>query len=309
MNKNKLNFQNKTILIVGDVILDEYLLGNVERISPEAPVPILNVLDTEERLGGAANVAFNCKSLGCNVEIVSITGNDIEGQNLINKLSHKKIKCFIEKNNQFKTVKKTRLISRSQQILRIDDEKIPPQSTKKMVKTFIERIKYSDIIIFSDYNKGTLTELPYLIEQAKKLNKKCLVDPKGNDPFKFRGAYLLTPNLKEMDRLIGHYRNETEFKLKVFKMMEENDIQNIALTQGKDGLTLFQYNEENEIRFQGNTSEVFDVTGAGDTVISVLSVLLSINYPLIDACEIANKAGGIIVQKFGTTSITFEDIF
>ena len=309
MNINKLNFQNKTILIVGDVILDEYLLGNVERISPEAPVPILNVLHTEERLGGAANVAFNCKSLGCNVEIVSITGNDVEGQNLINKLTDKKIKCFIEKNNPFKTVKKTRLISRSQQILRIDDENIPPQSTKKMVKTFIERIKYSDIIIFSDYNKGTLIELPYLIEQAKKFNKKCLIDPKGNDPFKFKGAYLLTPNLKEMDRLIGHYRNKTEFKLKVFKMMEENDIQNIALTQGKDGLTLFQYNEENEIRFQGNTSEVFDVTGAGDTVISVLSVLLSINYPLIDACEIANKAGGIIVQKFGTTSITFEDIF
>ena len=309
MSINKLHFQNKTILVIGDLILDEYLLGEVERISPEAPVPILKVLNTDERLGGAGNVAFNCKSLGCNVEIVSVTGNDIEGQNLINKLSDKKIKCFIEKNNQFKTVKKTRLISRSQQILRIDDENIPPQSTKKMVKTFIERIKYSDIIIFSDYNKGTLIELPYLIEQAKKFNKKCLVDPKGNDPFKFKGAYLLTPNLKEMDRLIGHYRNETEFKLKVFKIMEENDIQNIALTQGKDGLTLFQYNEENEIRFQGNTSEVFDVTGAGDTVISVLSVLLSINYSLIDACEIANKAGGIIVQKFGTTSITFEDIF
>mgnify|MGYP001311495744 CR=1 FL=1 len=309
MSINKLHFQNKTILVIGDLILDEYLLGEVERISPEAPVPILKVLNTDERLGGAGNVAFNCKSLGCNVEIVSITGNDIEGQNLINKLSDKKIKCFIEKNNQFKTVKKTRLISRSQQILRIDDENIPPQSTKKMVKTFIERIKYSDIITFSDYDKGTLIELPYLIKEAKKFNKKCLVDPKGNDPFKFKGAYLLTPNLKEMDRLIGHYRNETEFKLKVFKMMEENDIQNIALTQGKDGLTLFQYNEENEIRFQGNTSEVFDVTGAGDTVISVLSVLLSINYSLIDACEIANKAGGIIVQKFGTTSITFEDIF
>ena len=309
MDINKLSFQNKKILIVGDVILDEYFLGNVERISPEAPVPILNVLETEERLGGAANVAINCRSLGCQVEIISVTGNDTEGQFLIDKLIEKKVNCFIEKNNKFKTVKKTRLISNSQQILRIDEEKTPPQSTNRMLNTFNKRVKYADIIIFSDYGKGVLKELPHLIAQTKIYNKKCLVDPKGNNLLKYKGAYILTPNLKEINILVGHYSNEIDFKIKVFKMMKENDIQNIVLTKGKEGITLFQKNKKQEINFQASASEVYDVTGAGDTVISVLSVLETMNYPLNNACEIANKAGGIIVQKFGTTSITFEDIF
>ena len=309
MTIKKMDFEKKKILVVGDMILDEYLFGEVNRISPEAPVPILNVLNTEIRLGGAANVAFNCKSLGCDVDIVSVVGHDKEGETLIRKLKERNINCFIEKSNQFKTIKKTRLIGNSQQILRIDEEKRPPELIKSSINIFIERVKVSDVIIFSDYDKGILNNLPKLIEQANKYKKICLVDPKGNDPSKFRGANVLTPNSNEIDKLIGYYNDENDFIIKIFEMMKINNIKNIVLTKGKKGITLFQHEKKHELNFQANPSEVFDVTGAGDTVISVLSALLSINYPLENACEIANKAGGIIVQKFGTTSINFEEIF
>ena len=299
----------KTILVVGDVILDEYLLGRVERISPEAPVPILNVIKTDERLGGAANVALNCKSLGCNVEIVSVTGDDTNAKNLIKKLKNNKINCYIEKNKKYNTVKKTRLISNSQQILRIDEEEKPPQITDHTFSIFKNRLKNSNSVIFSDYGKGVLNILPTLINEAKSLDKICLVDPKGSDPSKFRGADILTPNSKEITKLIGEFRDENELKIRTFQLMNDHAIQNIVLTKGKEGITLFQKKNNLVTNIKGTPSEVFDVTGAGDTVISVLSILLLINFSLSDACKIANKAGGIVVQKFGTTSITLEEIF
>ena len=309
MHISKKNLRNKQILVIGDIILDEYIFGKVDRISPEAPVPILNTLNKEQRLGGAANVAFNCKAIGCNVEILGITGDDADGKNLIKELSKNKIDVFIEKYKEFTTLKKTRLISASQQILRIDEEKRPPKLTDSLFSTFTKRIEKSDIIVFSDYGKGMLDELPKLIKQAKVFNKICLVDPKGKDPSKFKNADVLTPNSKEIEMLIGHYRDKTDLTNKIFKVMEDNNIKNILLTKGKHGMTLFQLEGKSEFDFKAQPSEVFDVTGAGDTVISVLSVLLSINYPLKNACKFANKAGGIVVQKFGTTAITFEELF
>ena len=307
ISKSELN--RKKILIVGDIILDQYLFGKVERISPEAPVPILNILRTEERLGGAANVALNCKTLGCNVELISVVGNDLDGQNLINKLEEKDIICFIEKNNAYRTVKKTRLIGNSQQILRMDDEKTPPQITKKTFANFLKCLKETDIIIFSDYAKGVLKELPNLIQKVKDDNKICLIDPKGSDITKFKGADIITPNYKEIKMLVGPFDSKKDFERKIFRMMKENEIKNIVLTRGKDGITLYQLENNLLFNIKGRASEVYDVTGAGDTVISVLAVLLSINYSLKSACKFANRAGGIIVQKFGTSSIMFEEIF
>ena len=309
MKVSKSKLKQKNILVIGDLILDQYLFGKVERISPEAPVPILNIFKTEERLGGAANVALNCKTLGCNVEIVSVIGNDLDGQKLINKLEEKNIICFIEKNNTYKTVKKTRLIGNYQQILRMDDEQIPPKITNKTFNNFLNRFKKSDVIIFSDYAKGVLNELPDLIQKVKDSNKICLIDPKGTDIRRFRGADILTPNYKEIEMLVGAYDNKKDFEKKIFRMMKENEIKNIVLTKGKDGITLFQLEKNLQFDIKGRSSEVYDVTGAGDTVISVLAVLLSINYSLKSACEVANRAGGIIVQKFGTSSIMFEEIF
>jgi rfaE bifunctional protein kinase chain/domain len=306
---SKKDLQNKKILVIGDIILDEYIFGKVDRISPEAPVPVLNILNKEQRLGGAANVAFNCKAMGCNVEILGITGDDTDGKSLIKELSKRKINVYIEKYKEFTTLKKTRLISASQQILRIDEEKRPPKLTDTLFSTFTNKIRESDIIVFSDYGKGLLDELPKLIQQAKVFNKTCLVDPKGKDPRKFKNADFLTPNSKEIEMLIGHYSDKNDLTNKVFKIMEYNNIKNILLTKGKDGMTLFQLQGKSSFDFKAQPSEVFDVTGAGDTVISVLSVLLSINYPLKKACKIANKAGGIVVQKFGTTAITFEELF
>ena len=309
MKVSKSKLKQKNILVIGDLILDQYLFGKVERISPEAPVPILNILKTEERLGGAANVALNCKTLGCNVEIVSVIGNDLDGQKLVEKLEEKNIICFIEKNNSYKTVKKTRLIGNYQQILRMDDEQIPPKITNKTFNNFLKRFKKSDIIIFSDYAKGVLNELPDLIQKVKDSNKICLIDPKGSDIRKFKGADVITPNYKEIEMLVGSYDNKKDFERKIFRMMRENEIKNIVLTKGKDGITLFQLEENLQFDIKGRSSEVYDVTGAGDTVISVLAVLLSINHSLKSACEVANRAGGIIVQKFGTSSIMFEEIF
>ncbi len=309
MKINKSDLKNKKILIIGDLILDEYLFGDVERISPEAPVPILNVKETDKRLGGAANVALNCSSLGCKVDIISVTGDDKNGDVLINKLSKNNITCFIEKNNKYKTIKKTRVISNSQQILRIDDEKEPPQLTNKTISIFRERIETSDIIIFSDYGKGILKKLPDLIKIAKEHTKICLVDPKGPDIKKFKGTDILTPNMREIKILMGSNYNKKNFKKNIFEMMEKNKICNIVLTKGREGISLFQLKDKQEFKIEGRPSEVYDVTGAGDTVISVLSVLLSINYSLKNSCTIANKAGGIIVQKFGTSTITFEEIF
>jgi rfaE bifunctional protein kinase chain/domain len=306
---SKKDLQNKKILVIGDIILDEYIFGKVDRISPEAPVPVLNILNKEQRLGGAANVAFNCKAMGCNVEILGITGDDTDGKSLIKELSKRKINVYIEKYKEFTTLKKTRLISASQQILRIDEEKRPPKLTDTLFSTFTNKIRESDIIVFSDYGKGLLDELPKLIQKAKVFNKICLVDPKGKDPRKFKNADFLTPNSKEIEMLIGHYSDKNDLTNKVFKIMEFNNIKNILLTKGKDGMTLFQLQGKSRFDFKAQPSEVFDVTGAGDTVISVLSVLLSINYPLKKACKIANKAGGIVVQKFGTTAITFEELF
>ena len=309
MKVSKSKLKQKNILVIGDLILDQYLFGKVERISPEAPVPILNIFKTEERLGGAANVALNCKALGCNVEIVSVIGNDLDGQKLVNKLEEKDIICFIEKNSNYKTVKKTRLIGNYQQILRMDDEQIPPKITNETFNNFLKRYKKSDVIIFSDYAKGVLNELPDLIKKVKDSNKIYLIDPKGSDIRKFKGADILTPNYKEIEMLLGPYDNKKDFERKIFRMMEENEIKNIVLTKGKDGITLFQLEEKLQFDIKGRSSEVYDVTGAGDTVISVLAVLLSINYSLKSACEVANRAGGIIVQKFGTSSIMFEEIF
>ena len=309
MHISKKDLQNKKILVIGDIILDEYIFGKVDRISPEAPVPVLNILNKEQRLGGAANVAFNCKAMGCNVEILGITGDDTDGKSLIKELSKRKINVYIEKYKEFTTLKKTRLISASQQILRIDEEKRPPKLTDTLFSTFTNKIRECDIIVFSDYGKGLLDELPKLIQKAKVFNKICLVDPKGKDPRKFKNADFLTPNSKEIEMLIGHYSDKNDLTNKVFKIMEFNNIKNILLTKGKDGMTLFQLQGKSRFDFKAQPSEVFDVTGAGDTVISVLSVLLSINYPLKKACKIANKAGGIVVQKFGTTAITFEELF
>lgn len=306
---NKIDLQNKKILVIGDIILDEYIFGKVDRISPEAPVPILNALKKEQRLGGAANVALNCKAMGCNVELLGVTGDDMDGNQLIKLLLKKKISVFIEKNKSFNTLKKTRLISASQQILRIDKEKKPPMFTDSLLSTFTQRIEKADIIVFSDYGKGILRELPKLIELAKVFNKICLVDPKGKDPGKFKEADILTPNSKEIEMLVGDYRDPKDLTNKIFNIMEYNNIKNILLTKGKDGMSLFQLKGKTKFNFKAQPSEVFDVTGAGDTVISVLSVLLSINYPLKKACRIANKAGGIAVQKFGTTAISFEELF
>lgn len=305
----KKNLSNKTILIIGDLILDEYLFGTVERISPEAPVPILNVLSTSHKAGGAANVAINCKNLGCKVKLVGSLGDDQNG-NLLEKILKKhNIDCYLDKSPKFNTIKKTRLISRSQQIIRIDEENKSPTLSELSKTQFISALSKTDVVIFSDYNKGILNGLSNLISITKAHNKISLVDPKGSNPSKFNGTNILTPNLKEMEALIGKWKNEFELQEKIFQFMKSTSIQNVVLTRSSEGITLYELKNMNVSHFKNEPSEVYDVTGAGDCVISIIAVLTSIDFPIKNACELANKGGGLAVKKFGASSLKFEEIF
>lgn len=305
----KKNLSNKTILIIGDLILDEYLFGTVERISPEAPVPILNVLSTSHKAGGAANVAINCKSLGCKVKLVGSVGNDQNGFLLEELLKKYNVNYLLDKNNKFKTIKKTRLVSKSQQIIRIDEEKNAPTLSDVCKQNFVSTIADIDVVVFSDYNKGMLNDLSDLITITKKYNKISLVDPKGSNPYKFKGANILTPNLKEMEALVGKWKSESMLQKKVFDLMEEVNIENIVLTRSSDGITLYELKNLCVSHFKSDESEIYDVTGAGDSVISIISVLVSINFPIRAACNFANKGGGIAVKRFGAASLKFEEVF
>jgi rfaE bifunctional protein kinase chain/domain len=307
ISKRKLS--TKSILIVGDFILDEYMFGTVERISPEAPVPILNVVSVSHRAGGAANVAINCRELGCNVKVLGHLGNDNNGKKLEEILKKYDIKCFFHKRKEYSTIKKTRLISKSQQIMRIDEEKKTLSLSSISKNKFEDLVQDVDIVLFSDYDKGSLNCLSDLIAITKKYDKISLVDPKGIDPYKFSGADVLTPNLKEIQILLGPWNTETELEEKIFMFMKKIKIKNVVLTRSSEGMTLYELENMNVYHYSSDVSEVYDVTGAGDSVISIISVLTSIKLPLKEACFYANKGGGVAVQKFGASSLKFEEVF
>jgi rfaE bifunctional protein kinase chain/domain len=301
-------FDGAKILVVGDVMLDRYWFGDVSRISPEAPVPVLKVERVEERPGGAANVARNIAALGANATLLSVIGNDEAGTCLEKLLKkHHNLAALLHHDNTFSTIIKLRAIARHQQLLRIDFETPPSHEVlHTALEDYRTQLSCSDVVILSDYGKGGLAHIGEMMELARAAGKPVLVDPKGDDYARYRGATLLTPNLGEFREVAGSWKSEAEFNMKAEKLRSELQLDALLVTRSEDGMSLFRVNEVMHEPTQ--TREVFDVSGAGDTVIATLAVMLASGAELPVAMRIANRAAGIVVGKLGTAVVSREEI-
>ncbi|XHS78086.1 D-glycero-beta-D-manno-heptose-7-phosphate kinase [Burkholderiaceae bacterium UC74_6] len=297
----------RRILVVGDVMLDRYWYGAVERISPEAPVPVVRVEREEERLGGAANVALNVKTLGARATLLTVVGADHAAEQLGRLLAARGIEAVLRTDPQLSTIVKLRVIGRAQQLIRVDFENEPDHEVLgQMVDAFAEQLPLHDVVLFSDYGKGGLAHIPRMIELARNAGKPVLIDPKGSDYRRYAGASVITPNRGELMQVVGHWRDEDDLKARVAALRDSIDVQSVLLTRSEEGMTLF--GADGIHHEPARAREVFDVTGAGDTVIATLAALLAAGLPLASAMRLANKAGGIVVGKFGTATVSYEEL-
>ena len=297
------------MLVVGDVMLDRYWYGDASRISPEAPVPVLLYREEEFRLGGAANVAANCAALGAATQLLSVVGRDDAGARLLKLLKAKNVKPSLHADARVHTTQKLRLIARRQQLLRVDMERAP--STEVLASKLAEfrgALKDCDVVLLSDYGKGGLHHIETMIREARKSGKVVLVDPKGDDYARYKGATLLTPNLAELREVVGQWKNESDLSQRASALVKNLNLDALLLTRGENGMTLFKKSRRT-FQVKAEKREVSDVTGAGDTVIATLAVMLAAGQGLEAAVRAANRAGGIKVTKFGTAEVTLQEIF
>jgi rfaE bifunctional protein kinase chain/domain len=298
----------KRILVAGDVMLDRYWFGEVNRISPEAPVPIVRVERREERLGGAANVARNAVALGVETSLLGVIGEDEAGRNVESLLKEVGIRSYLNHDPSISTIIKLRVIGRQQQLIRIDfEEKPTEQILQDKLSRFNGLVADHDVIVLSDYAKGSLVNVATMIAHAKQLGKYVLVDPKGSDYSLYRGASLLTPNKSELRQVIGSWKDEADLSKKAQALRQELDIAALLLTRSEEGMTLFS--DDETLHVPAMAREVFDVSGAGDTVIATVAAMLAEGKNLHEAVLIANQAGGIVVGKLGTATVTREELF
>jgi rfaE bifunctional protein kinase chain/domain len=296
------------VLVVGDVMLDRYWFGEVERISPEAPVPVLLVKREQERLGGAANVALNVKTLGGQVTLLSMVGQDEPARRLTELLQAQGVTAVLGQDPRLQTIVKLRLIGRSQQLMRVDFEQEPDHEVlSQMLADFERELPQHDVVLFSDYGKGGLAHIPRMIEFARSVGKLVLVDPKGADYSRYAGASVVTPNRAEMRQVVGAWQDEVDLHRKAEALRVNLGLQALLLTRSEDGMSLFQANNVEHVKAQ--VREVADVTGAGDTVIATLALMLACGLSMAQAMEIANRAGGLVVSKFGTSTLSYEELF
>lgn len=306
-------FNRVKIAVVGDMMLDEYLIGKVNRISPEAPVPVVNIEEERFVLGGASNVANNLCMLEGNVLVYGVIGEDTNGDKFLTELKNKNIDCSgIVKDNSRPTIIKSRVLSQGQQLLRLDWEKdtnISEEIQNKIIENITKNIENIDAILLSDYNKGVLTKYvsEEIIKLAKKHNKKVLVDPKPQNFKNYVGATSMTPNRKEILDYFGmkRFNSENEIAETMSKLKEELQLENVVLTRSEEGVSLF---EKEHKRIPTVAREVYDVTGAGDTFISTFLLSLCAGANLYESGVIANMASGIVVAKIGTATATKEEI-
>jgi rfaE bifunctional protein kinase chain/domain len=296
------------ILVVGDVMLDRYWFGEVARISPEAPVPVVRVERCEERLGGAANVARNAASLGAEIGLLGVVGQDEGGAVVERLLTEWKVKSYLNRDLAISTIIKLRVIGRQQQLLRIDFEEAPTEPVlRDKLTQYLALLPTYDVIVLSDYAKGSLVNVTDMISSAKRLGKRILVDPKGEDFTPYAGASVLTPNKSELKRIVGSWKTEAELTDKAQKLRRELDLEALLLTRSEEGMTL--YTQEENRHYPALAKEVYDVSGAGDTVIATLATMLGAGLALGEAVSVANRAGGIVVGKLGTAVVTPEELF
>ena len=295
------------VLVVGDVMLDRYWFGAVERISPEAPVPVVRVSREEERLGGAANVALNAKTLGAQVTLLTVVGADEAAARLRTLLEREGVRTLLGEDAALQTIVKLRIIGRSQQLLRADFESEPANEVlAQMTGEFERALPEHDLVLFSDYGKGGLAHIPRMIELARAAGKPVLVDPKGSDYRRYAGADLVTPNRAEMAQVVGTWSGEADLQVRADALRAELGLGAVLVTRSEQGMSLFDSGAPLHVPAQAR--EVFDVTGAGDTVIATLAVLLAAGATAREAVPLANKAGGIVVGRFGTASVTFDEL-
>ena len=301
------SFEHVQILVVGDVMLDRYWFGEVSRISPEAPVPVVRVEKREERLGGAANVARNIATLGGSSGLLGVVGQDEAGDTVDSMLGEMGVSSFLTRDPTISTIIKLRVIGRQQQLLRIDFEEAPTDAVlRDKLTRFNTLLPQYQVVVLSDYAKGSLVNVADMIAAARQAGKCILVDPKGEDFSRYVGATVLTPNKSEMIRIVGSWKNEEELTAKAQKLRASLQLEALLLTRSEEGMTLYQENEV--VNFPAVAREVYDVSGAGDTVIATLAVMLGNGVALAEAVRVANLAGGIVVGKLGTATVTREEL-
>ncbi len=300
--------QNTRVLIAGDVMLDRYWFGDVERISPEAPVPIVHARRIEERLGGAANVANNVSALGAQASLVCVFGKDSVGDDLAALLKTSGIQAHAHQDPALKTILKLRVISRQQQLLRVDFEEPPAlDALQRAQKRFIALLPEHDIVLLSDYAKGALLHSATLIAAARRAGKIILIDPKGTDWKQYAGATILTPNRAELRPIIGDWHSESDLQTRITALRKELSIEALFLTRSEEGASL--YTDQGVVHVATEAKEVYDVSGAGDTIIATLAALLGAHVPLHEAITYANRAAGIVVGKLGTAHVQYDELF
>jgi rfaE bifunctional protein kinase chain/domain len=296
------------VLVVGDVMLDRYWFGDVDRISPEAPVPVVKVARTEERLGGAANVAWNMAAIGAKPILLSVVGDDAAAGSLQNQLDRHGIQAQLYRDPSLSTTIKMRVIGRQQQLIRIDFENEPGrEALAAKLADFEGKLPECDVVVMSDYGKGGLKHIEHMIELARGQNKTVLVDPKGDDYARYAGASLITPNKSELREVVGRWKDEDDLTRRAQQLCESLQLGALLVTRSEEGMTLYRGKERLHIATVAR--EVYDVSGAGDTVIATLAVMLASGQTMEQAVGWANKAAGIVVAKLGTAVVTPEELF
>lgn len=296
------------VLVVGDAMLDRYWFGAVERISPEAPVPVVRVTREEERIGAAANVAYNVVTLGAKASLLTVVGNDEASHKLERLVANTGIETHFGRDEHLKTTVKLRVIGRQQQLIRLDFENTPKTEILGSQSVAFENLLPThDAVLFSDYGKGGLAHVSHMIASARSAGKPVLIDPKGSDFSRYQNASVITPNRVELQQVVGAWVDEAELTFKVQKLRMHLGLGAIVLTRSEEGMTLFD--EQGSFHERAQAREVFDVTGAGDTVIATLAALVGAGLSLRTAMPFANRAGGLVVGKFGTATVSYNELF
>ena len=296
------------VMVVGDVMLDRYWYGDATRISPEAPVPVVLFREELTRAGGAANVACNCAALGVRTHLLSVVGRDEAGDRLGELIEQAGIHASLHRDPSIHTTVKLRVVGRQQQLLRIDFETLPSREVlASKLADFKSELPRCDVVILSDYGKGGLAHIQQMIKLGRAAGKKVLVDPKGDDYSRYKGAHVLTPNLVELREVIGTWKTEADLERRAQKLRRRLGAEALLLTRGGEGMTL--YRDARTVHVKAEKREVYDVSGAGDTVIATLATMLAAGVALEPAVRIANRAGGIKVTKLGTAVVTRKELF
>jgi rfaE bifunctional protein kinase chain/domain len=296
------------VLVAGDVMLDRYWFGDVDRISPEAPVAVVRVREQQERLGGAANVARNIASLGARAGLLTVVGEDEAGGALTRLLKASGIASYLHTDPSLATTVKVRVLGRQQQMLRVDFENVPDNEVlASHLDEYQSLLADYDVVLLSDYGKGGLAHIARMIELARAAGRPVLIDPKGDDYSRYAGATVITPNRSELRQVIGRWKSEADLESRAQRLRKDLQMQALPLTRSEEGMTL--YTDEGTWSVPAQAREVFDVSGAGDTVIAVMATMLAAGVPLRDAVTLANRAGGIVVGKLGTATVNYEELF